>query len=72
MVPQLRGQLARSKDDLLKKDEELSKLAAGLETRLEEAEHRAASLESELATAKAKQAEQEAHLLILQKEKERK
>jgi len=68
VVQQLQAQLARTKEDLARKDKEMSDLESSMEGRLAKAEETVTVLESELHTAKGQLAEAEAHLIVLRRE----
>lgn len=68
---QLQAQLARAKEDLAKKEKEMSVFLQRLEDRLAKAEENVTHLEGELHTTKGQLAESEAHLIVLRREKER-
>ena len=68
VLQQLQAQLARTKEDLVRKDKEMSDLESSMEGRLLKAEETVTVLESELHTAKGQLAEAEAHLIVLRRE----
>lgn len=70
LVKRLQAQLVRTKEDLSKKDKEMSALATTLEERLKKAEEKVAHLENELHLSKGKLAEAEARVIVLTREKE--
>ena len=68
VVQKLEAQLARTKEDLERKDQEMTDLVSILEERLAKAEETVTALESQLQTAKGQLAEAEAHLIVLRRE----
>jgi len=70
MVKELQSQLARSKEELGKKDTEMSVLVSELESRVSKAEENVSNLEQELSVTKGKLAEAEANLIVSRREKE--
>jgi len=70
MVKQLQSQLGRARDDLTKKEKEMSVLVSSLEERVGKAEDNVTKLEKELSVTKGKLAEAEAHLIVSRREKE--
>jgi kinesin family protein C2/C3 len=71
VVKQLQAQLARSKDELVRKNKEISELSEMTEQRLSKAEENVVQLESQLRATKASLAEAEARIIVLKREKER-
>lgn len=71
VVKQLQVQLARSKEELMRKNKEISELSEITEQRLSKAEENVVQLESQLRATKASLAEAEARIIVLKREKER-
>lgn len=71
VVKQLQAQLARSKEELVRKNKEISELSEITEQRLSKAEENVVHLESQLRATKASLAEAEARIIVLKREKER-
>lgn len=71
VVKQLQVQLARSKEELVRKNKEISELSEITEQRLSKAEENVVHLESQLRATKASLAEAEARIIVLKREKER-
>ena len=68
---QLQAQLKRAREDLVKKEEEISALTETMEKRLSRAEETVAKLEGDLASSKSQLSEAEAHIIVLKRDKER-
>ena len=68
---QLNTQLARAKEELTKKDQEMSALTKTLETRVAQAEESVTTMETELRSTKGQLAEAEARVIVLRRDKER-
>jgi len=70
MVKQLQAQLARSREEVGKKEKEMGTIVSKLEERVSHAEDNVTKLEQELSVTKGKLAEAEAHLIVTRREKE--
>lgn len=70
-VKKLQDQLMRAKDDLVKREQDLTDLKNELETRIVQAERDVSRLEKDLSATKGKLAEAEAHLIVSKREKAR-
>jgi predicted nucleic acid-binding Zn-ribbon protein len=70
LVVQLRAQLGRAKEELAKKEGEMSVIVSEMEERVSGAEGKVNKLESELSETKGKLAEAEANLIVTRREKE--
>lgn len=71
VVKQLHSQLARAKEDMEKKEEEISALQKALQEGLAKTEENQSHLENQLSATKGKLAEAEARLIVVQREKDR-
>jgi kinesin family protein C2/C3 len=70
VVKQLSAQLERAREELSKKEAEISAITTSMEERVKEAEDKTSRLESDLRTAKGQLAETEARVIVLRREKE--
>lgn len=70
LVKQLQSQLATSKDNLAKKETEMSSTVASMEEKVSASEEKVTKLESELSDTKSKLSEAEANLIVMRREKE--
>jgi len=70
LVKQLQSQLTRGKEELAKKDGEMSVVVSQMEERVSAAEQKVNNLENELSETKGKLAEAEASLIVTRREKE--
>lgn len=70
LVKELQSQLARSKEELGKKEGEMSVTVSQMEEKVSGAEEKVNKLESELSETKGKLAEAEANLIVTRREKE--
>jgi len=70
LVKQLQSQLAASKENLTKKETEMSSAVSQMEERVSAAEEKVGNLEGELSETKGKLAESEANLIVIRREKE--
>jgi kinesin family protein C2/C3 len=68
---QLQAQLMRVREEVAKKEEEITTLTETMEKRLSKAEETVAKLEGELTSSKSKLSEAEAHIIVLKRDKER-
>jgi kinesin family member C2/C3 len=71
VTKQLQAQLARTKEELAKKDQEMTALTKTLETRVAQAEESVTAMETELRATKGHLAEAEARVIVLRRDKER-
>jgi DNA repair exonuclease SbcCD ATPase subunit len=71
VTKQLQSQLTRAKEELAKKDQEMTALTKTLETRVAQAEESVTTMETELRSTKGQLAEAEARVIVLRRDKER-
>ena len=70
LVKELQSQLNRSKEEVAKKEKEMTALVTDMEERVDKAEENVTKLEQELSSTKGKLAEAEAHLIVSKREAE--
>lgn len=71
VTKQLQAQLKRAREDLGKKEKEITALTETMEKRLSRAEETVAKLEGELSSSKSQLAEAEARIIVLKRDVER-